>query len=299
MAERGHPTGPEVQAVYRAAGSLAQIAVGSAPDGPVTLDAGRVADVAGVSPAVVRSAVQRLADAGVWTATLAETVLVRVDAEPGALRRFGAEATSGVAAFVDALLRVLPSEAFGAWAPLPVRALAARAGLPEERALAGLAFLSERGLAAVQEAGPGALRLVWAGPRAATAPVDARALDRSRSRALARLGEVTAYAAGAGCRRQHLLAHFGEPAPPRCGRCDVCLGHHRPAAVTPADEPLLLALLGHVGRGEPRDAWLPGVEGHRRDGLLDWLAHAGFVRLDDPLAIRWALTPKGQRRLRP
>jgi ATP-dependent DNA helicase RecQ len=95
------------------------------------------------------------------------------------------------------------------------------------------------------------------------------------------------------------LAHFGEPAPPRCGRCDVCLGHHRPAAVTPADEPLLLALLGHVGRGEPRDAWLPGVEGHRRDGLLDWLAHAGFVRLDDPLAIRWALTPKGQRRLRP
>ena len=297
MAETGHPTGPDVQAVYRAAGSLAQIAVGSAPDGPVTLDAARVAAVAGLPLPTVRAAVAHLADVGVWTVARAATALVRVAGGPSALRAFASDAAPAVAAFADALLRSLPSEAFTAWAPLPLARIAARAALPEARVLAGLAYLAERGLADVQPAGAGTLRLTWAGPRAASAPVDAQALDRSRRRALARLAEVVAYASGVGCRRQHLLAHFGEPAPPRCGRCDVCLGTHRPAAVTPSDEPLLLALLAHVGRGDAPAAWLPGTSARRRDGLLDWLAQEGFVRLDDPLGPLWALTPKGQRRV--
>ena len=297
MAETGHPTAADVQAVYHAAGSLAQIAVGSEPQGPVTVRLARVAAVARLPLPTVRAAVARLAEAGAWTASEAETALVRVADGPGALRRFASEATPGVAAFVDALLRALPADAFGTWAPLPLVALAKRSGLDEARARAGLTFLAERGLVVVQDAGPGTLRLTYAGARTATAPVDALALGRARRRALARLDEVVAYAAGTGCRRQHLLAHFGEPAPPRCGRCDVCLGHHRPAAVTPADEPLLLALLGHVRRGDARDMWLAGVEARRRDGLLDWLAQEGFVRLDDPLAPLWALTPKGQRRV--
>ena len=295
MAETSHPTGPDVQAVYRAAGSLAQIAVGSAPDGPVTLDAARIAAVAGLPLPTVRAAVARLAEAGVWTATTAETPLVRVAGGPDALRAFAADATPAVAAFVDALLRALPPEAFAAWTPLPLARVAERAGLPHARVLAGLAYLAERGLADVQASGAGTLRLTWAGARTASATIDGPALARSRKRALARLGEVVAYASGVGCRRQHLLAHFGEPAPPRCGRCDVCLGAHRPAAVTPADEPLLRALLGHVGRGDAPAAWLPGTPAARRDGLLDWLAQEGLVRLDDPLAPLWALTPKGLR----
>ena len=297
MAETGHPAAPDVQAVYRAAGSLAQIAVGSEPDGPVTLDAARIAGVAGVALPVVRAAVALLAQAGVWTVSEADAALVRVAAGAGPLRAFAASAPPGVAAFVDALLRVLPPAAFGAWAPLPTAALVARSGLPEARVVAGLAYLAERRLVDVQPAGAGALRLVWAGARTHAAPLDAQALDRARRRSLARLGEVVGYAQSVGCRRQHLLAHFGEPAPPRCGRCDVCLGAHRPQAVTPADEPLLLGLLAHVARGDDRSEWLPGTDALRRDGLLDWLAHEGYVRLDDPLAPLWALTPKGQRRV--
>ena len=297
MAETGHPLAPDVQAVYRAAGSLAQLAIGSAPDGPVTLDAARLAAVAGLPAPTVRAAVERLAQAGVWSASEPATDLVRIPGGPAALRRFAGDAAPAVAAFVGHVLRVLPAEAFTGWAPLPLTALARRAALPEARVRSGLAFLAERALVDLQPAGAGSIRLVWAGPRADRAPVDARALDRARSRSLARLDEVVAYASGVGCRRQHLLAHFGEPAPPRCGRCDVCLGSLRPDAVTPRDEPLLLALLAHVGRGDAPAGWLAGTPAVRRDGLLDWLAQEGFVRLDDPLGRVWALTPKGQRRL--
>ncbi|HEX9952577.1 MAG TPA: ATP-dependent DNA helicase RecQ [Rubricoccaceae bacterium] len=297
MAETGHPLAPEVQAVYRAAGSLAQLAIGSAPDGPVTLDAARLASVSGLPAPTVRAAVERLAQAGVWSASEPTSDLVRVSGGPAALRRFAADAAPAVAAFVGHVLRVLPAEAFAGWTPLPLAALVKRTDLPEARVLAGLAFLAERALVDLQPAGAGSVRLVWAGPRTDRAPVDARSLDRARARALARLDEVVAYASGVGCRRQHLLAHFGEPAPPRCGRCDVCLGSLRPATVTPRDEPLLLALLGHIGRGDAPGDWLAGTPATRRDGLLDWLAQEGFVRLDDPLARAWALTPKGQRRL--
>ncbi|HEX8298207.1 MAG TPA: ATP-dependent DNA helicase RecQ [Rubricoccaceae bacterium] len=297
MAETGHPLAPEVQAVYRAAGSLAQLAIGSAPNGPTTVDTARLASVAGVPASTVRAAVERLAQAGVWTAAEAEVDLVRVPGGPGALRRYAGDASTAVAAFVGHVLRVLPAEAFGGWAPLPVEALARRAGLAEARVRAGLAFLAERALVDLQPAGDGSIRLVWAGPRSDRAPVDAHGLARARSRALTRLDEVVAYASGVGCRRQHLLAHFGEPAPPRCGRCDVCLGSLRPQTVTPRDEPLLLALLGHIGRADAPDDWLVGTPAARRDGLLDWLAQEGFVRLEDPLARVWALTPKGQRRL--
>lgn len=47
----------------------------------------------------------------------------------------------------------------------------------------------------------------------------ARAL---REGALARVAAVARYAATRGCRRRHLLAHFGESAPAACGACDRC-----------------------------------------------------------------------------
>src|SRR5690606_19314904 len=132
------------------------------------------------------------------------------------------------------------------------------------------------------------------------AALDAGALARARRRALARLDDVLRYAGSLHCRRQHLLHYFGEASPARCGRCDVCLGRHRPAAVTPEDEPLLRRILAHVERGEPRADWLAGegLPAHRRDGLADWLVHEGLLQVEDPLAAALALTPKALRLLR-
>src|SRR5690606_30940959 len=64
LAEEGHPDAKTVQAVYAAAASLAQIPIGSRPDGPVPLDPEAIARVAGTSPLAVRAAVERLVGAG-------------------------------------------------------------------------------------------------------------------------------------------------------------------------------------------------------------------------------------------
>jgi len=45
-----------------------------------------------------------------------------------------------------------------------------------------------------------------------------------RARAEDRLREILRYVESSSCRRTLLLAHFGEPHPGNCGRCDVCAG---------------------------------------------------------------------------
>jgi hypothetical protein len=67
------------------------------------------------------------------------------------------------------------------------------------------------------------------GPSAATAvtaflpsgPVELGAALRLRAAALARVQAVRGYASARGCRRRHLLAHFGER-PGECSGCDRC-----------------------------------------------------------------------------
>jgi ATP-dependent DNA helicase RecQ len=302
LAEEGHPEAAVVQAVYAAAGSLARVALGGAPDGPVPLDPDALARVAGTTPLAARAAVDRLAEAGVWTPLPAHPhrALVRVHAAPEVFRTYAdARADKALGRFVRALLRVLPPEAFGGWVEVDLGPMEKKTGLGRERLLRGLGFLAEHGLLAVQPPAAG-LRVVFNGPRVERAPLDAAALARARRRALARLDDVLRYAGTLHCRRHHLLHYFGEAGPARCGHCDVCLGRHRPAAVTPEDEPLLRRLVAHVERGDPRAAWLAaeGVAPPRRDGLADWLVHEGFLAVADPLADTLALTPKALRLLR-
>ena len=294
MADRGHPTPADVQAVYAAAGSLGQIPLGTEPDGPVTLDAARLAAVAERPERLVRTAVDRLAADGAWTVIPPRPGEVRVrlpHGRDGLMRAAEAESVA-VQEFVDALVRRLPPEA-GEGVALRVGPLAEALGLSEARLDAGLGYLAARRLLEVSRPESG-LTLLWHGARSRTAPVDVTALDRSRQRAHARLDDVVRYANAFGCRRQHLLAYFGEPAPGRCGRCDVCLGRHRPEAVTPADEGALRAILDGVARGEHP----AGPEAPRRErALADWLVAEGYLRLADPLVARFELTPKGQRRV--
>ncbi len=294
LADRGHPTPADVQAVYAAVGSLGQVALGSEPQGLVTLDLDRLAAVAGKPAGIVRAAVDRLAADGVWTVVRPRPGEVRVRLPKGrdGLVRAAESESVAVQSFADALVRRLPPEA-GDGATLRLAPLAEALGLPEARLDAGLDYLASRRLLEVTRPEAG-LTLAWHQARSRTAPVDAAALDRGRQRAHARLDDVVRYANAVGCRRQHLLAYFGESAPGRCGRCDVCLGRHRPDVVTPADEPRLRTILDAVDRGDQP----AGPDAPRRTRqLADWLVAEGLLRLVDPLAAHFELTPAGQRHL--
>ena len=294
LVTRSHPTPSDVQAVYNAAGSLGQIAVGSEPAGPVTLDPGRLAAVADRSPGIVRAATDRLVADGVWSIVQAREGEVRVRLPRGrdGLMDAVADEVQAVRDFADALVRRLPPEAAQDGVALRVEPFAQAVGMPTGRVIRGLDFLAARGALDVTHPERG-LTLAWRGPRSRKAPVDAAALERGRARGHARLDDLTRYASSVGCRRQHLLAYFGEASPARCGRCDVCLGRHRPATVTPADEGTLRRLLADAQRG----SLSVGDAGRRERELVDWLVAEGLLRLADPLAARFELTPAGQRRV--
>jgi ATP-dependent DNA helicase RecQ len=72
------------------------------------------------------------------------------------------------------------------------------------------------------------------------APPERRAADHARLNALLGLAE------GTGCRRQMLLAWFGEVSPP-CGNCDLCAA---PARLFDATEPVRMALSAVLRTGE-------------------------------------------------
>jgi ATP-dependent DNA helicase RecQ len=299
FADEGHPDPRTVQAVYDAAMSRAQIALGAEAPGPFVLDVESVARSLERSPMAVRAAAEALVRAGVWEPLrLVESRgLLRFLQPAEALRRY-AEALEqpALAAFVRALLRGVHAEAFHGWTDMDLRALERRTRLPRERLLKGLDFLAERGLLAYHAPGEG-LRFRLLAARTRQVVLDRRGLEASRARSAKRLEEVVRYLRAVTCRRRFLLAYFGEAAPERCGSCDVCLGRHRPAVITPEDEGPLRAILAHVRAGDPAEAWLPeaGLPPHRVAGLADWLVHEGHLRLLDPLEGTYALTELGER----
>jgi ATP-dependent DNA helicase RecQ len=306
FAEEGHPEAAVVQQVYATVCNLAQLPIGSEPDGPMGIDVDAVAAATEQSPLAVRAAVAALERAGVWE-TMAghrHRGLVRFRQPAERVRDYAdGLGNRALADFVRDLLRSVHAEAFSGWSDLDLRALEDRTGLSRARLLRGLDFLVEHELLVYVApgdpgSGPGrAIRVTLAGPRTERVLLDAEALQASRRRALARLDDIVRYARSITCRRHFLLSYFGERSPERCGACDICLGRHRPDVVTPAEEPLLRRLLGHVARGDDRSGWLAGeaLPPHRVDGLADWLVHEGYLRVADPLAGTLALTDAGQR----
>ncbi|MEP0548405.1 MAG: ATP-dependent DNA helicase RecQ [Rhodothermales bacterium] len=297
--EEGHPEAAVVQTVYEAACSLAQLPIGSEPDGPMAVDVETIAATKGLSPMAVRSAVAALARAGAWEvrSPSAHRGLLRFRQPAETVRAYAdGLGNAALAGFVRELLRGVHAEAFSGWSDLDLRALERRTNLPRARLLRGLDFLAQHDLLVYLPPGDD-LRVAFDGPRSDRALLDANALRASRRRAIARLDEMLRYVRSITCRRHFLLSYFGEASPERCGTCDVCLGRHRPAVVTPEDEPALRRLLTHAARGDDRAAWLAGeaLPDHRVDGLADWLVHEGYLRVADPLAGTLALTPKGER----
>ncbi|WP_300973261.1 DNA helicase RecQ [Sphingomonas sp. LHG3406-1] len=104
------------------------------------------------------------------------------------------------------------------------------------------AYYQETGRAG-RDGEPAEAHLLWSAADFALArqrierevPAERQADERARLQALAALVETT------GCRRAHLLRHFGEDPPAQCGNCDNCLEPPKTTDVTEVARKLLSA----------------------------------------------------------
>ena len=141
------------------------------------------------------------------------------------LRKFFAASTP----HPDALQRVVTLLA-AAGDPVVPAALADLMGISPNR-LAGLVNLLEH-VGAVTVATDGMLQAVADGPSPADAAEAAIELAESHRRVeRSRIEMMRGYAETTGCRRQYLLAYFGEAYDEQCGNCDTC------AAGTASEQP--------------------------------------------------------------
>jgi len=298
LIDASHPTATETREVYDAVCSVGQVPVGSEPDGPLVVDIEAVLKTTGFSRTKVRTAVDLIDRQGAWTVLpyRKHYGLLRFDATARDVRQYADTVDNrALGAFVRTLLRVVQADAFREWWPLDLRLLERRTELARPRLQRGLGYVEERGFLHWKPPGA-ALRVEFSFPRAAKLPVDGRPVEKARDRAETRLEHMLRYARSVACRRHALLTYFGEETAEECGACDVCLGRHQPATVTPDDEPLLRHILEQVEASVPREAWFDQSPAppHRIDELVSWLVAEGYLTLDQPLEGSFRLTEKAE-----
>jgi ATP-dependent DNA helicase RecQ len=298
LIEASHPTATEVREVYDAVCSVGQVPVGSEPDGPLVVNLEAVLKTTGFSRTKVRTAVDLIDRQGAWTVLphRRHYGLLQFKSTAREVRQYADTVDNrALGAFVRTLLRIVHADAFRAWWPLDLRILERRTDLSRERLGRGLTYLDERGLLRWQPPGA-ALRVEFSFSRAAKLPVDGRAVQNARDRAETRLEHMLRYARSVTCRRHALLTYFGETTEEQCGACDVCLGRHQPAAVTPDEEPVLRDILERVSDSVPREEWFEASPAppHRVEELVRWLVTEGYLTLEEPLKGTFRLTEKAE-----
>lgn len=299
LIDASHPTAAEIRQVYDAVCSVGQVPVGSEMDGPLVINVDAVLKTTGFSRTKVDTAVELIDRQGAWSVVPRRRYygLVRFSQAAREVRRYAQTRDNrALAEFVRDLLRVVHADAFGEWWPIDLRLFARQTGLSRERVQRGLRFLEERGLLGWQPPGA-ALQVELSFPRAEKLPVDNRSVQKARERAEERLDHMLRYARSVTCRRRILLTYFGEACDERCGNCDICLGRHEPAPVTPDDEPLLRQILDRVDAGVPQEQWFERgtVSPPRQAELVDWLFEREYLHLADPLRGTLQLTEKGRQ----
>jgi ATP-dependent DNA helicase RecQ len=248
LIEDSHPDRASVRSLYEAVCNLAQVPLGHMPEGPVTVDLERAAELCGISYSKAQRSVELIERGGYWQVLPAYKTRGRVkfmlDAE--AVRNYAAgSGDAAVGAFVLSLLRSVTSEAFTDWVEIDTGRLAGRIKMSEERLCRGLKYLEDHGL--LSWIAPGdMLRLEFLTARSRGVVVDQRAIDQIRRRATHKLNALLSYAGSVSCRRHFLLSYFGEKHEEHCGRCDICLERHKPHVITPQDEPLVRRILCQV-----------------------------------------------------
>jgi len=301
MLEEGYPNAAEVQKVYGDFCGLAQVAIGSLPEDPLMVQMALLQEVTGFSSTKIRQALGILVQKEVIRAVPSRNQQGQIRfLQPIETLRSHAHALENprLGEFLTTVLRTVNAEAFSGWYGLDLGILAKRTRLPQERVARGLQFFASRGLLAWVPP-DGALRYVLTQARSERVVLDVAQIAAAKKRALVRLKHMIGYASHVGCRRYFLLSYFGEKAALQCGKCDHCLGRHKPEVVTSEDEPRLRQLLRYAAEQTPREMWnaFPDLPEDQLDGLLEWLLHEGWMGVKEPLRGTFHLTAKALKKM--
>lgn len=297
LVQKSHPEAKEVRRVYETVCNLAQISVGSQPDKPVVLNYEALARVTGYSFGKLKNSIEILARQETWQ-LLPERKnrgLIRFKHPADQVRKYIEKLEKrSLARFVNELLRVVHADAFSQWWEFDMRLLEKRIDLTRDRIDRGLKFLEQRDL--LEWCPPGSVsQVIFNHARSQRLPIDDLAVRRALRRAESRLGDMIRYARSVTCRRQFLLAYFGDERQGSCGKCDVCLGRHARFELTPDDEPVVRHILDAVQNQIPRSKWLIPEETlpSRLDDLIGYLVQESFINLRNPLEDEFSLAEKG------
>lgn len=290
LIETSHPGREDVQAVYDAVCSLAQVPMASQPDEPIAVNVAAVRKVTGLPPAAIRAAVSLLEQQEVWTIVhlRGRYGLIRFKESIEAIRGYADRLSNeSLGDFIRTVLRTVYADAASRWYTLDIRLLERRTELSRERLMRGMKYLDERGLIAWHSPDPEALRIELESARSRSIPLDMESIDRGLERARANLERVMRYAWSPVCRRHFLLTYFGQGHPRRCGRCDECLGRHDGVSRSQVEE-RIDELLRQIDDGGTVEPW-----NQRTEEALRWLLDEGLVEIVDPVEGRYALTSEG------
>jgi ATP-dependent DNA helicase RecQ len=176
------------------------------------------------------------------------------------LRRFFA---SGGRVGKEGLRRIAEVVRAGGPVELGVLVAGAGGGMSRSKVLSSVARLEEVGSVVVEDGLVG-WRPDGPAPEAAVA-LAAAAEERHRAVERSRVEMVQAYAESRTCRRQVLLAYFGEQLPEPCGNCDICDAGPAPprAAGATGRRPGALAVDTHVRHATFGEGQIIQIDGDR------------------------------------
>ena len=299
LVRRSFPETNVIRGVFETACSLNGVAIGSIAGGPLDLDIEDVARAASMETGAVRGAIDYLERNG-WFSILDQP---NVDGHLrltniGGLRTL-AESGSATAVSRVALgflrqgyLLDVPER----WSPVRTATISGFCGVSPEDVLRALAFFSASGIAEWRPSGDG-LQLLLNAARPARLPLDERLLKRGRRAARSRLREMLDYVNSRTCRRERILAYFGETSSSGCGRCDICIRKSAPSRSMSAGSRTSESVIRFVRSGTPRHRWPIGsdMDDESVDRCLDSLIREGHVRVSPALDGTFELTESGEK----
>lgn len=283
LADASHPTPKRAAQIFDLMSEIAQVPLGETPDDPIPVKIRLIAQKLDVTPAVVSATVDVLIREGVVEQSSRRgDGMLRWLVSLEALRAQGG--TTSLQAFVDALVRRVPKEAFQAPITVDLERLGRSLHMEAGRVRKGLEFLKGRGVLDYTsfDDQPWVRLLV---PRTRRLALDLSELSRAKRMLDRRRDAMERYLTTDLCRMQFVLGYFGDVTSTRCGVCDVC--RTATTAIVLEEEAIYHALVAAASDD--------GLIVNPNDAYIQYLSDQGLIETIDPIAPRVAATAAGRR----